>query len=148
MYRHHLRRGDPWSEKIVHFPQSSSEKRPGSCLTRSTQSLRLLTSSMSGPAPLQRWVDQLREGSGSAIPRSKALTPEQQRGQELDTRLCTRHSTKDVRGLYSLAIDLTITLFGLVEGEPRSLAMCFLNSSYHPSSFDASVVVTTPLPHL
>jgi len=37
--------------------------------------------------PLRRWIDQLRAERGGATPTSKALTPEQQRIQELESRI-------------------------------------------------------------
>jgi len=39
-----------------------------------------------GENALRRWVKQLSEERGGATPKSKALTPEQQRIQELETR--------------------------------------------------------------
>jgi len=40
-----------------------------------------------GETALRRWVEQLRFESGSATPMSKALTPEQQKIQELEARI-------------------------------------------------------------
>lgn len=40
-----------------------------------------------GETPLRRWIDQLRAERGGTTPKSKALTPEQQRIQELESRI-------------------------------------------------------------
>ena len=40
-----------------------------------------------GETPLRRWIDQLRAERGGVTPKSKALTPEQQRIQELESRI-------------------------------------------------------------
>jgi transposase len=40
-----------------------------------------------GETALRRWVKQLREERGGITPSSKALTPEQQRIQELEARV-------------------------------------------------------------
>jgi len=40
-----------------------------------------------GETALRRWVDQLRNERGGTTPKSKALTPEQQRIQELETKI-------------------------------------------------------------
>ena len=39
------------------------------------------------PTALRRWVDQLKAERGGITPTSKALTPEQQRIQELEARV-------------------------------------------------------------
>jgi transposase len=40
-----------------------------------------------GSTALRRWVQQLQDERGGATPKSKALTPEQQRIQELEARI-------------------------------------------------------------
>lgn len=40
-----------------------------------------------GETPLRRWIDQLRAERGGVTPKSKALRPEQQRIQELESRI-------------------------------------------------------------
>lgn len=40
-----------------------------------------------GETALRRWVDQLRTERGGVTPSSKAMTPEQQRIQELEKRI-------------------------------------------------------------
>jgi len=40
-----------------------------------------------GATPLRRWVEQLREERDGVTPKSKALTPEQQKIQELEARI-------------------------------------------------------------
>ena len=40
-----------------------------------------------GETALRRWVDQLRSERGGTTPKAKALTPEQQRIQELEAKV-------------------------------------------------------------
>ena len=40
-----------------------------------------------GETALRRWVDQLKDERGGITPKAKALTPEQQRIQELEARI-------------------------------------------------------------
>lgn len=40
-----------------------------------------------GSTALRRWVQQLQDERGGATPKAKALTPEQQRIQELEARI-------------------------------------------------------------
>jgi transposase len=49
-----------------------------------------------GETPLRRWVDQLRAERGGETPRSKALTPEQKKIQELEARINRLEREKDI----------------------------------------------------
>ena len=49
-----------------------------------------------GETPLRRWVDQLRAERGGETPQSKALTPEQQKIQELEARINRLEREKDI----------------------------------------------------
>lgn len=49
-----------------------------------------------GETPLRRWVDQLRAERGGDTPQSKALTPEQQKIQELEARINRLEREKDI----------------------------------------------------
>ena len=40
-----------------------------------------------GPTAMRRWVEQLRQEREGKTPRSKAMTPDQQRIQELEARI-------------------------------------------------------------
>lgn len=40
-----------------------------------------------GPTAMRRWVEQLRQERAGNTPKSKAMTPEQQRIQELEARI-------------------------------------------------------------
>ena len=53
----------------------------GYSLTEAARSLDLVESA------LRRWVNQLQSERGGATPTSKALTPEQQKIQELEARM-------------------------------------------------------------
>ena len=50
-----------------------------------------------GPTALRRWVEQLRcERGGTTPPRSKALTPEQRRIQELEAQVRRLEREKEI----------------------------------------------------
>lgn len=49
-----------------------------------------------GETALRRWVDQLRAERGGETPTSKALTPEQQRIQELEARVKELETEKQI----------------------------------------------------
>lgn len=50
-----------------------------------------------GPTALRRWVEQLRiERGGTTPPRSKALTPEQRRIQELEVQVRRLEREKEI----------------------------------------------------
>ena len=50
-----------------------------------------------GPTALRRWVEQLRsERSGTTPPRSKAMTPEQKRIQDLEAQVRRLEREKEI----------------------------------------------------
>lgn len=49
-----------------------------------------------GESALRRWVDQLQKERTGITPRSKALTPEQQRIQELEARIARLEREKSI----------------------------------------------------
>lgn len=49
-----------------------------------------------GETALRRWVEQLRLERGGATPMSKALTPEQQKIQELEARISRLEREKSI----------------------------------------------------
>ncbi|SEL82476.1 transposase [Atopomonas hussainii] len=50
-----------------------------------------------GPTAMRRWVDQLRDERGGVTPqRSKAMTPEQQRIQELESQVRRLEREKEI----------------------------------------------------
>lgn len=73
-------------------------KREAACLvldqgyshTKAARSFRLVES------VLHRWVSQLQQGRGGVTPTSKALTPEQQKIQELEARIYQLERDKSI----------------------------------------------------
>ena len=49
-----------------------------------------------GPSALRRWVKQLKQERGGITPTSKALTPEQQRIQELEAQVKRLEQEKSI----------------------------------------------------
>ena len=88
-----------------------------------------------GETALRRWVEQLEQERGGVTPKSKALTPEQQRIQELEARAvqatCSTHSPMN-------------TIRVKVQGSqplPEHLAHQFPNSGLY-SQFSCAQVIT------
>jgi transposase len=49
-----------------------------------------------GESALRRWVDQIQKKHKSVTPKSKALTPEQQKTQELEARIARLEREKSI----------------------------------------------------
>jgi transposase len=69
------------------FTPNSNVKPPAWSWTKATATLRQPRSLGLVESALRRWVSQLQQDRGGVTPTSKALTPEQQKIQELEARI-------------------------------------------------------------
>lgn len=76
-----------------------------------------------GESALRRWVDQLQQERTGVTPQSKALTPEQQKIQELEARIACLEREKSILKIYGHPLFYSHPFFAmLIHGRSSWLA--------------------------